>query len=153
MDALSPPKGSLVGGAASSRSLITRDDVMDGGRCFLDDVKLLYAGGWSESSSGSEGNRTPPTPTASSSVPLEAGGLDADHVEQFTVSFVMDVEMHEDFGVSSSLCTFCLDDMNIGEELCRLPCMHTFHRRCVHLWLERDRRCMLCRLDITRPRG
>mmetsp|Transcript_69965 Transcript_69965/g.109448 ORF Transcript_69965/g.109448 Transcript_69965/m.109448 type:complete len:491 (+) Transcript_69965:81-1553(+) len=121
-------------------------------------VKLLYAGGWSSSSS-SEGNRTPPTPPLPSSsstgllAALQAGGLDADHVEQFTVTFISDVEMHEDFGEISSLCTFCLDDMKVGEELCRLPCMHTFHKRCVHAWLERDRRCMLCRLDITRPRG
>lgn len=124
-------------------------------------VKLLYAGGWSDSSS-SEGHSTPPTPPvpASSSTgdgsslqSLQAGGLDMDHVEQFTVSFISDVQMHEDLEETSCLCTFCLDDMNVGEELCRLPCMHTFHRRCVHAWLERDRRCMLCRLDITRPRG
>jgi len=120
-------------------------------------VKLLYAGGWSDSSS-SEGNLTPPTPplAASSSsglTSLQSGGLDMDHVEQFTVTFISDVQMHEDLEEISCLCTFCLDDMKVGEELCRLPCMHTFHRRCVHAWLERDRRCMLCRLDITRPRG
>jgi len=127
-------------------------------------VKLIYAGGWSDSS-GSEGHRTPPTPpppasssaanaaAAASARAQQVGGLDADHVEQFTVSFISDVQMHEDLAETSCLCTFCLDDMNVGEELCRLPCMHTFHRRCVHAWLERDRRCMLCRLDITRPRG
>mmetsp|Transcript_19441 Transcript_19441/g.45194 ORF Transcript_19441/g.45194 Transcript_19441/m.45194 type:complete len:454 (+) Transcript_19441:82-1443(+) len=116
-------------------------------------VKLLYAGGWS-SSSGSEGNGTPPTPPASSSggpshdsANQAAGGLDSSHVEQFTVSFI---SMEEDFQTIPSICPFCLDDMKSGDELCRLPCMHTFHRRCVHAWLERDRRCMLCRLDITR---
>jgi hypothetical protein len=126
-------------------------------------VKLLHAGGWSESS-GSEGHRTPPTPAPASSsqsagasgtreLAQQGGGLDADHVEQFTVSFVSDSQLHEELEEISALCTFCLDDMKIGEELCRLPCMHTFHRRCVHAWLERDRRCMLCRLDITRPCG
>eukprot|EP00928_Gymnodinium_smaydae_P005721 TRINITY_DN11964_c0_g1_i2.p1 TRINITY_DN11964_c0_g1~~TRINITY_DN11964_c0_g1_i2.p1 ORF type:complete len:552 (+),score=117.15 TRINITY_DN11964_c0_g1_i2:246-1901(+) len=136
-------------------------------------VKLLHAGGWSDSSSasasdGSEGRRTPPTPPASSSANASRpngraaaqqradtaySGLDADHVEQFTVSFVADLQMQEDLEEVSCLCTFCLDEMDIGQELCRLPCMHTFHRRCVHAWLARDRRCMLCRLDITRPRG
>eukprot|EP00927_Polykrikos_kofoidii_P066716 TRINITY_DN62272_c0_g1_i1.p1 TRINITY_DN62272_c0_g1~~TRINITY_DN62272_c0_g1_i1.p1 ORF type:complete len:475 (-),score=74.31 TRINITY_DN62272_c0_g1_i1:139-1563(-) len=126
-------------------------------------VKLLHAGGWSSSSS--EGNHTPPAPPGASSStggtaaangdPEESssGGLGADHVEQFTVSFVSDLQMHEDLEEISCLCTFCLDDMKIGDELCRLPCMHTFHRRCVHAWLARDRRCMLCRLDVTRPRG
>lgn len=120
-------------------------------------VKLMHAGGWSSSdSSGSEGQRTPPRgmPASSSAAQgEEAGGLDADHVEQFTVTFVTDLETQEDLQAISCLCTFCLDDMKIGEQLCRLPCMHTFHRRCVHAWLERDRRCMLCRLDITRPCG
>mmetsp|Transcript_52164 Transcript_52164/g.167109 ORF Transcript_52164/g.167109 Transcript_52164/m.167109 type:complete len:416 (-) Transcript_52164:7-1254(-) len=122
-------------------------------------VKLLHAGGWS-SSSGSEGNSTPPTPPASSSAAGTAaeaqqvgGGLNADHVGQFTVSFVSDLQLHEELEETSCLCCFCLDDMKIGEELCRLPCMHTFHRHCVYAWLERDRRCMLCRLDVTRPCG
>mmetsp|Transcript_99945 Transcript_99945/g.264065 ORF Transcript_99945/g.264065 Transcript_99945/m.264065 type:complete len:111 (+) Transcript_99945:2-334(+) len=84
---------------------------------------------------------------------LTSGGLAADHMEQFTVSFVSDLQLHEDLEETSLLCTFCLEEMQIGEELCRLPCMHTFHRSCVHGWLARDRRCMLCRLDVTRPRG
>lgn len=134
-------------------------------QAFTYKVKLLHAGGWS-SSSGSEGHNTPPTPPASSSAAAhaaavasaaaeaqQAGGLDADRVGQFTVSFVSDLQLHEDLEETSCLCTFCLDEMELGEELCRLPCMHTFHRRCVHAWLERDRRCMLCRLDITRPCG
>lgn len=126
----------------------------DAVQCLAYKVKLLHAGGWS-SSSGSEGNRTPPTPPASSSTGAtrQTGGLDASHVEQFTVSFVSDLQLHEDLEETSCLCAFCLDDMKIGEELCRLPCMHTFHRRCVHAWLARDRRCMLCRLDVTRPCG
>lgn len=124
-------------------------------------VKLLHAGGWS---SGSDGQNSPPQqhalPGGSSSAhgPTQEhgqsnGGLGLDHMEQFTVSFVSDLQLHEDLEETSLLCTFCLDEMQIGEELCRLPCMHTFHRGCVHAWLARDRRCMLCRLDVTRPRG
>lgn len=118
-------------------------------------VKLLHAGGWSTSSSGSEGGRTPPTPTAASSTATaaQAKGLNSDHIEQFTVSFVSDLSLHEDLEETCCLCTFCLDEMRIGDELCRLPCMHTFHRHCVHAWLARDRRCMLCRLDVTHPCG
>lgn len=123
-------------------------------------VKLMHAGGWSSDGSTSDGSGTPPAPPASSSANAaaapssSAGGLDADHVEQFTVTFVPDLQWHEDVEEDiAGLCTFCLEDMRTGEQLCRLPCMHTFHRRCVHAWLERDRRCMLCRLDITRPCG
>lgn len=146
------PQGPLQrsGGSASSRSL-TWGDIgglsMNREQALSLKVKLLHAGGWS---SGSEGGGTPPMPPASSS---GEGGLDAGHVAQFTVSFVSDQSLHEDLEETSCLCTFCLDSMKIGEELCRLPCMHTFHQRCVHAWLARDRRCMLCRLDVTRPCG
>ncbi|CAK0877354.1 unnamed protein product [Prorocentrum cordatum] len=142
-----------AGGAAAS-------SVADAALALQYKVKLLHAGGWSESS-GSEGLRTPPTPpprgSSSGAGPAagraEGWGLDAGRVGQFTISFVADPDLHEDMEAVSCLCTFCLDDMQIGEELCRLPCMHTFHRRCVHAWLERDRRCMLCRLDVTKPGG
>lgn len=125
-------------------------------------LKLLHAGGWSSESDGSgssSGDGTPPMPASSTSV--SALGLDAHYLDQFTVSFVSaGVAGEADAGICEQieespgcLCAFCLDEMCFGETLCRLPCMHTFHRRCVHSWLERDRRCMLCRSDITRPRG
>lgn len=123
-------------------------------------VKLLHAGGWSSSSGSSEGDgASPRSPRASSSAATgsllhqAAGGLEAGQVDQFSVTFVSGTGLDEDPGEDARLCTFCLDEMHIGEELCRLPCMHTFHRRCVYAWLARDRRCMLCRLDVTRPDG
>jgi len=157
----------IVGGAASSQAAwnLNHDEseeepAVEAMQAIAYKVKLLHTGGWSESS-GSEGTNTPPAPPGASSstadtgaaAMLQVGGLDADNVEHFTVTFISDLSMHEDLEALSCLCAFCLDDMRIGEELCRLPCMHTFHRRCVHAWLERDRRCMLCRLDITRPCG
>jgi len=148
----------VIGGCRGLQTPVVRDDGVRGScpSSFFE-VKLHHAGGWS-SSSDSEGNRTPPTPvTASSSTggtaTAEAGGLTPNHVGQFTVTFISDLQLHEELEETSCLCTFCLDEMKIGEELCRLPCMHTFHRRCVYAWLERDRRCMLCRLDVTRPCG
>lgn len=167
-----------TGGAASSRAWVQDSNTSDGAWLLEDaddeddvtgfataqqlataqamqyTVKLLHAGGWSTSSS-SEGQRTPPTPGGNDGAAEAAGatGLDTEQLEQFTVCFISDLQMHEDLRESCSLCTFCLDDMRIGEELCRLPCMHTFHRRCGHAWLERDRRCMLCRNDVTRPCG
>lgn len=155
---------SMAGGATSS---LGQEFVVDGAsNATYEDsaadalaykVKLLHAGGWS-SDSASDGSGTPPVPAGSSSGNAAAsssgGGLDLGHVEQFTVTFVPDLQWHEDVEEDIACpCTFCLEDMRIGEQLCRLPCMHTFHRRCVHAWLERDRRCMLCRMDITRPCG
>lgn len=117
-------------------------------------VKLLHAGGWSSSSNSSNGSSTPPTPTTSTAVAAnrasQKSGLDTEQMSRFTVCYVSGIGL-EELCEETCLCTFCLDEMHPGEELCRLPCMHTFHRRCVHAWLARDRRCMLCRLDITLP--
>lgn len=122
-------------------------------------VKLIFAGGWSssDSSSSDDSANTPTAAGASSSASAGtgehgSGGLNAECMGHFTVSYVSDVGTQEDPGGASTLCAFCLDEMQIGHELCRLPCMHTFHRHCVHAWLERDRRCMLCRFDVTKQR-
>jgi hypothetical protein len=45
-------------------------------------------------------------------------------------------------------CTICMDDEPAGrptvEHLCRI---HVFHRDCLEQWMERDRRCPICRRD------
>lgn len=167
--ALSTPQDSRIGltGGGSSRGAsgiwTWRHMAFEGLPIDMDEdsykVKLLHAGGWSSSSGSSEGDgASPRSPRASSSgatgpLAQQAGGLEAEQIGQFSVTFVSGMCLDEDPGETSCLCTFCLDEMHIGEELCRLPCMHTFHRRCVYAWLGRDRRCMLCRLDVTRPDG
>ncbi|VEU35585.1 unnamed protein product [Pseudo-nitzschia multistriata] len=50
---------------------------------------------------------------------------------------------------SMDTCTICLDDYQIGDKLCCLPCGHVFHAECISKWLvERSATCPLCNLDL-----
>ncbi|KAM0921805.1 hypothetical protein ACQ4PT_006719 [Festuca glaucescens] len=47
-------------------------------------------------------------------------------------------------------CAVCLEEfVDDGEEKLRMmPCSHSFHERCIFDWLDRDRRCPICRFAI-----
>ena len=50
-------------------------------------------------------------------------------------------------------CGMCFDSYSLGQEKCRLPCKHTFHKECVMKWLIENRKnqCPLCRYKVTDP--
>ena len=49
-------------------------------------------------------------------------------------------------------CIICLDDMEKGDEIRTLRCMHKFHKKCVDSWLERQNfdtlLCPICESTI-----
>jgi hypothetical protein len=46
-------------------------------------------------------------------------------------------------------CSICLDDLEAGNSLRRLPCQHVFHSTCIARWLvERSATCPLCKVDL-----
>lgn len=47
-------------------------------------------------------------------------------------------------------CSVCLETLGSGEDVCRIPCQHEFHLRCLEEWIEkgRGRRCPLCQLRL-----
>lgn len=48
--------------------------------------------------------------------------------------------------VECSQCVICLEDYEEGVLLCGLPCKHSFHHRCIVVWLQRDNHyCPVCR--------
>ena len=46
-------------------------------------------------------------------------------------------------------CTICLSEFEVEEDVRRLPCMHLFHVECVDQWLGQNKRCPICRFDIS----
>ena len=49
-------------------------------------------------------------------------------------------------------CTVCISDMEVGEELCELPCSHTFHNECIEPWLKTyNYKCPVCRTEVGKP--
>jgi hypothetical protein len=52
----------------------------------------------------------------------------------------------------AALCAVCLEDVQRGEPVRRLPpCGHLFHRDCVDMWLHSHATCPLCRSDLLAP--
>jgi len=48
----------------------------------------------------------------------------------------------------SRTCVICLQDFEEGARVRRLGCLHLFHVTCVDTWLNRNRFCPVCRVDI-----
>mmetsp|Transcript_65352 Transcript_65352/g.181283 ORF Transcript_65352/g.181283 Transcript_65352/m.181283 type:complete len:320 (-) Transcript_65352:74-1033(-) len=48
-------------------------------------------------------------------------------------------------------CSICLSDYTEGALMRKLPCGHSFHRRCVDKWLQRNKRCPLCIHAVDEP--
>lgn len=47
-------------------------------------------------------------------------------------------------------CSVCLDAIGPGETVRELPgCGHVFHRPCIDLWLLRNARCPLCKVEVA----
>lgn len=46
---------------------------------------------------------------------------------------------------SSDACAICLEEMQEGQLVARLPCRHCFHTACIHGWLPASLTCPLCK--------
>ena len=54
---------------------------------------------------------------------------------------------------SKKQCPICLDDYDIGDEICMSPnhqCPHVFHVECMSEWLMKRNECPLCRADYLK---
>ena len=48
----------------------------------------------------------------------------------------------------SKSCTICLEDYDIGEKICYLPCFHYFHSECIKDWTKKSDKCPVCKMVI-----
>lgn len=46
-------------------------------------------------------------------------------------------------------CIICLDEFMNDEYLTCLPCIHSFHSKCIKNWLKRSKECPICKFKIT----
>ena len=49
-------------------------------------------------------------------------------------------------------CAICCAEYGAGDQLRRLPCRHSFHKKCIDSWLRMSTRCPMCRHDLS-PQG
>ncbi|OLY85281.1 E3 ubiquitin-protein ligase [Smittium mucronatum] len=51
--------------------------------------------------------------------------------------------------IYDSDCLICFENINTGDDVRNIPCLHMFHRECLDQWLvERMGSCPNCRLDL-----
>ena len=46
-------------------------------------------------------------------------------------------------------CIICLSDLEIGDKVTSLPCLHIFHTDCIKNWLQNKNHCPICKFEIT----
>jgi hypothetical protein len=50
-------------------------------------------------------------------------------------------------------CSICMSEINIDEQVCDLPCNHTFHNECIQPWLKHyNYKCPICRKEVGKPK-
>ena len=50
---------------------------------------------------------------------------------------------------NNSKCMICLSNYQFGNKISSLPCFHFFHLNCIKKWLFQQKRCPICKYDIS----
>lgn len=68
-----------------------------------------------------------------------SNGLSSEIIETLPVSAVTD---------TSKTCSICLENYKTDELLIILPCIHSFHKLCLEVWIRSHAICPICRQTI-----
>ena len=72
--------------------------------------------------------------------------------EENKYDYLEEKEINEDLMkiIKEDICLICLQNYNIQDKICYLPCTHFFHSSCIKKWLEMKNTCPLCKniIDI-----
>ncbi|KAL3530306.1 hypothetical protein ACH5RR_009628 [Cinchona calisaya] len=60
----------------------------------------------------------------------------------------LEVVKIDDLSSRNSPCPICLEELHVGFEGIRLPCLHIFHGACITKWLQESHMCPLCRFTL-----
>ncbi|KAL4193469.1 hypothetical protein AMTRI_Chr06g199530 [Amborella trichopoda] len=74
-------------------------------------------------------------------------GLNTWTEEKEEIALESNDEEEEIAGESNEVCTICLNKTEV-ENVKVLQCSHTFHSRCIGIWVARKSSCPLCRCAI-----
>ncbi|GAU49338.1 hypothetical protein TSUD_88450 [Trifolium subterraneum] len=85
-----------------------------------------------------------PSPTKDGSTGLTSSSSEAAEIKQESKGAEGSAEDPED----ELTCTICLDQVNRGELVRSLPCLHQFHANCIHPWLRQQGTCPVCKFSV-----
>ncbi|XP_024970208.1 E3 ubiquitin-protein ligase SDIR1 isoform X4 [Cynara cardunculus var. scolymus] len=81
-----------------------------------------------------------------------ANSKSSSSVEQGSSSGAPEVESGKAVGGKSSedelTCSVCLEQVNVGELVRSLPCLHQFHANCIDPWLRQQGSCPVCKFRV-----
>ncbi|KAF4749942.1 hypothetical protein FOZ62_012639 [Perkinsus olseni] len=143
------------------------------GRKNDDNSEELVADIWCTGDKRSEGSEVGAPTTGrvpESSMPLEASGMqltaglkslieileaDTDRsskkgLDSYKIDAIVSHRYYSDIG--GVKCSICMDELRSGDLVKGLPCLQTFHTKCIDHWLRVNHRCPICKYDITRRR-
>ncbi|XP_021910516.1 E3 ubiquitin-protein ligase SDIR1 [Carica papaya] len=80
-------------------------------------------------------------PQSSSSVLQGSSSSSAEQKKQDTAVTVGSMKSAED----ELTCSVCLEQVNVGELVRSLPCLHQFHANCIDPWLRQQGTCPVCK--------
>ncbi|CAN4118933.1 unnamed protein product [Withania somnifera] len=65
-----------------------------------------------------------------------------------SVAVVVALPSVEVSGIRNDECVICKEDMKLGRNVCKLPCEHLFHWKCILPWLKKTNTCPCCRFQL-----
>ena len=63
-------------------------------------------------------------------------------------SYVSNIELYKNQEIQE--CSICLDEIQIGEFVYKLPCKHVFHDICIEPWVKTKTTCPKCRYCLEK---
>ncbi|CAK9819943.1 RING finger protein 11 [Anthophora plagiata] len=60
------------------------------------------------------------------------------------IGLIQHLPIREYDGTKKGECVICMMELQVGEEVRYLPCMHTYHAHCIDDWLLRSLTCPSC---------
>lgn len=55
----------------------------------------------------------------------------------------------KDCKIEYPICSICLEEIKLGEEIGKLACKHFFHINCCNTWIDIKPNCPICRININ----
>jgi len=69
--------------------------------------------------------------------------------DQAKIELCCKVSQYEECDDGDGVCPICLANFVVGDMVRELPCSHLYHQDCVDRWLQIQKRCPMCKRDIT----
>jgi hypothetical protein len=76
-------------------------------------------------------------------------GLSIEEVNQNTITSVLNKLPAETDDDHDRNCTICLESFKVGDKVRFLKCFHKFHVDCIDKYFQDQKKCPICRIDIT----